>query len=141
MTRTCDACGQANRIPADKLTEDARCGRCKGSLGPANAPIDVSTEEFDAITQASEVPILVDFWAAWCGPCRMAAPAVKKVAEKFSGRALVLKVNTDDNPELASRFGVRGIPNFLVMKGGQAVHQQPGLVSDGTLSSWIERAL
>lgn len=141
MNRTCEACGQINRVPADKLSQEGRCGRCKAALGPAKAPIDVDATEFDAITREATVPVLVDFWAEWCGPCRMAAPAVKKVAERFSGRALVLKVNTDEHPVLAERFDVRGIPNFVLLKGGEVLLQQPGLVSDGTMAGWIERAL
>lgn len=141
MILECSACGQQNRVPEAKLTAAGRCGKCKGALGPVAAPLEVGPSEFDAIARESDAPVLVDFWAEWCGPCRMAAPVVKKVAERFAGRALVLKVNTDEHPELAARFAVQGIPNFVVLKGGRSVFQQPGLVNEATMARWIENAL
>jgi thioredoxin 2 len=141
MILECSACGQQNRVPEAKLTQTGRCGKCKGPLGPVSAPLEVGPSEFDAIARESDAPVLVDFWAEWCGPCRMAAPVVKKVAERFAGRALVLKVNTDEHPELAARFAVQGIPNFVVLKGGRSVFQQPGLVNEATMARWLENAL
>src|SRR5216117_1180435 len=89
---------------------------------------EVGDQNFEAEVLNARVPVLVDFWAAWCGPCRMAAPEVKKAAAEMGGRAIVLKVDTERWPELAQRYNVRGIPNFVVLKGGQVVLQQPGLV-------------
>jgi thioredoxin 2 len=141
MIRTCASCGQHNRVPEAKLTQSGRCGKCKSSLGPVDEPLDVGPGEFEAITKAITAPVLLDFWAEWCAPCRMAAPAVAKVARRFSGRALVLKVNTEAHPELAARFGVQGIPNFVVLKAGRTVMQQSGLVDENTLARWLESSL
>jgi thioredoxin 2 len=103
-------------------------------------PIEVSTEEFDEIIRDSKVPVFVDFWASWCGPCKMAAPHVAQVAQDLAGRAVVLKVNTEQFPELASRYKVQGIPNFAVFARGSLQFQQAGLVDATTMKSWLARA-
>ena len=127
MIRTCSACGAQNRIPAARLAQAGRCGRCKADLPASNAPIDVAdVASFDEIVRDSKVPVLVDFWAAWCGPCRQVAPEVKHAASDLAGRALVLKVDTEKLPQLAARYHVQGIPNFVVFKNGALAHQQAG---------------
>lgn len=141
MIKVCRNCDQRNRLPASRLTSKAVCGKCKQPIGPIDEPLDADAEFFDEVAGQAKFPILVDFWAAWCGPCRVVAPAVKQVAADMAGRVLVLKVDTDRHPDLAARFGVQGIPNFVVLRNGEVVKQQAGVVGPDEMKRWLEAAV
>src|SRR5580698_3702189 len=138
--RTCKSCGQKNRIASNHLADTGRCGACKTSLDPLDEPMQVDAALFDDIVQGSRVPVLVDFWAEWCGPCHAAAPEVARTAKDMAGKALVLKVDTDKNQQLAARFNVRGIPNFAVFSAGKLVKQQAGVVGHDVMKGWLRSA-
>ena len=140
MVRTCAQCGRKNRVAPAHLTSRVRCGACKTDLPAIAEPINADAALFDEIIDGARVPVLVDFWAPWCGPCHMAAPEVERLARTMAGRAIVLKVNSDEQPALAERYGVRGIPNFIVFRSGRVVQQQAGLARHDDMLRWLDAA-
>jgi thioredoxin 2 len=137
VIRQCVICGARNRVPAKNLAHAGRCGACKGALEPLAEPLDADAAAFDEIIGAARVPVLVDFWAEWCGPCKMAAPEVAKAAKNLAGRALVLKVDSDRNGQLSARYGVRSIPFFAVFREGRLVRHQAGVLRHGELEQLV----
>jgi thioredoxin 2 len=125
----CSSCGATNRIASEGMPpgQEPVCGRCKNPLtAQDNHPLTVTDASFSADVEQSPLPVLVDFWAAWCPPCRMIAPVVEQLAGELAGRVRVAKLNSDENPVTASRFGVRSIPTLLIMKGGKEVDRMVG---------------
>ena len=123
----CAHCGAVNRIPTERLADDPNCGRCHQPL-LTGEPIALGDLDFDAVVNASTLPVVVDFWAAWCGPCRQMAPQFESAARQTKGRALFVKVDSDASPGLSQRFGIRSIPTLLRLQGGQEVKRQSGAI-------------
>jgi thioredoxin 2 len=138
----CKNCGQKNRLVYERLGETVRCAKCKQPLESPREPIEVHTAaDFDRLVSRSSLAVLVDYWAPWCAPCRMVAPEVQKVAARQAGRVVVVKVNTDEVPELGERFGIRSIPTMAVFAGGREVTRSAGATPAEHIEAMIEKAV
>lgn len=137
----CAACGAFNRVRDPPPPGQPTCGRCQRPLSLSGAPQEVDLEALERAVRSSPVPILLDLWAPWCGPCRMAAPILEAVGHAQAGRLLVLKLNTEAHPEASPRFGVRGIPTFLVFSGGREVARQSGVMPQQAMEHWVRSVL
>jgi thioredoxin 2 len=133
----CPNCGRRNRVPA-AAAGTPRCGHCHQ---PLPWIVDAGDDTFAEIAEAASVPVIVDLWAPWCGPCRMVSPALAQVATEMAGRVKLVKVNVDDSPKLQQRFSVQAIPTLMVLRKGQVVARQAGAAPAADLKAWVEKAI
>ncbi|HSO78946.1 MAG TPA: thioredoxin TrxC [Chromatiaceae bacterium] len=136
----CPHCDAVNRVPAERLGEEAKCGKCREPLF-AGAPLALDEGRFAKHLGRGDLPLVVDFWAPWCAPCRAMAPAFEAVARRIEPRARLIKVNTEEAQALAGRYGIRSIPTLVVFRGGREVARTSGAMDAAALENWIRRSL
>ncbi len=136
----CAACGAVNRIPADKPAEQAKCGRCGAKLF-SGQPVALTDALFPKFVAKTSIPVVVDFWAEWCGPCKMMAPEFAKAAKELEPKAKLVKVDTERNQMTAAQFGIRSIPTLMIFKDGKVVAQQAGAMPASAIVEWVKAHL
>jgi thioredoxin 2 len=130
----CPGCGATNRLPAARVDDEPACGRCGAALLDGH-PVELTDADFDAVIGATRRPVLVDFWAAWCGPCRAMAPAFEQAGRQLAGRALFVKVDSDANPALSARFGIRSIPTLVRIEQGRETARRSGALPAAAIAA------
>jgi thioredoxin 2 len=138
MLITCAHCASTNRVPDERLIDDPVCGRCGQALLPGD-PIVLTEANFEAVAGKTQLPLVVDFWASWCGPCRMMAPHFAQAARELKGRALFAKVDSDANPRLSARFGIRSIPTMIRLRGGREEKRMSGALQSAQIVGWVSQ--
>ncbi len=137
MLITCPHCLTRNRVPPERATEDPSCGRCGKPVLDGRVH-ELDEAGFDAVVSGSELPVLVDFWAPWCGPCRMMAPQFEEAARRLKGCALLVKVNSDEAPRLSQRFAIRSIPTLIQFRNGQELQRLSGALQSSQIIGWLK---
>ncbi|MEA1982439.1 MAG: thioredoxin TrxC [Campylobacterota bacterium] len=137
MRVVCPHCLEVNNVPSKESYKKANCGKCKKSLLDT-APIELTTSNFDEVVINSDIPVIVDFWAPWCGPCKMMGPNFKKAAQNFPLKTLFVKVNTENEQNLGARFSIRSIPTLIIFKAGKEVHRSSGALDENAIKSLVE---
>lgn len=132
----CPHCDSVNRIPDDRLAVDASCGQCHNPLFDGTA-IALDTDRFEQHVERNDIPVIVDFWAEWCGPCKTMTPVFKQAANQLNGKIRFIKVDTDANQHLAGRYQIRGIPTLIIFRQGKELARQSGAMDLGSLTNWI----
>lgn len=136
----CPHCDAVNRVPAERLGQQPRCGQCRQALLPGE-PVELTAGNFERHLERGELPLVVDFWAPWCGPCRMMAPAFAQAAAQLAPGVRLVKVNTEAEPQLAQRFGIRSVPTLAIFVGGREVARRSGAMDTGSLLRWVRQTL
>ncbi len=136
----CPHCTAVNRLPEEKLGSRPKCGKCSRNLFGEH-PVELTESNFQKHIERNDVPVVVDFWAAWCGPCKMMAPAFEKAAAQMEPGVRFAKLNTENERSIAGRFGIQGIPTVIIFKGGKELARQSGAMDQNTLTNWIRSQL
>jgi thioredoxin 2 len=138
MRVVCPNCLSVNNVPKKDSYKKANCGKCKNSLLNTK-PMDLNSNNFDEVVVNSDIPVIIDFWAPWCGPCKMMGPNFEKAATKFPLKALFAKVNTEDEQNLGARFGIRSIPTLIVFKDSKEIHRISGALDESSLTQLVNQ--